>query len=1409
MPTVRVACKACGHVSVVTYDPTREVVHLCPVCGSRMLIRVRAAPSPPAAPGPAPTPLPAPGPTVVRPGFGWATEPGTEPLPVPTPPAAPPPVASTAVVPLSLDNPPPLVALPTAPRRGYGQVVAAGVAALLVAGGAAAFVLTREKAGPPPDPTESADRGKLGPRDEALSPDEEDDRDIGRLARPTRTMPSEELFRRLTRATVFVFGSDPFPPEPAKAGEAKPAPNPVAPGWVFNADRNLVVTRADILGNRRTAWVVLPVFNDAGVFQADWGQYRSRAAVERNRWVYEAEVVEVAGDGAVRLAALRLRPKDKQRLPADLDPLPLSDFPAAAGEKVYAPDVGRLADGTALTLADGTSQGLVGKGKEFVVRGRWAAANAGGPVVNARGEVVAVTAGPADGDGTRGTDVAAVRAFLEGAFRTAGWPWSNAQAAAHEPKDKFRVYAAKLKAATAPGHLIAAGVEKPEPAKTGSAVLVPGLYAPELPADAKARQMRYLRRIGQLRAAARDVIQEVADYLRSPDPDVRVTALEALLAIRGLDDLDQAVFASALRTRWSTEAKTFAAWAYGTVAAPAEMVPLLGELLIENDPRDERARLRVFALRAIANNKVNAGVPLFRRTLEALDDRVGEVREAAKAALVVLGEPILPWMVDDMEDKMVTGGQAYRRQEGWDVVEHQKPLGFGRLLAAAVLSRQRVDSIPYARFRKLFYERLSEQAGADDLLVNENHARGIRVIAAEGLSKWGREAADSVAAEVREDGTGWKGLTDLLTDPIESIRLAAVRAVKAIGVRDGKRLTAGPGGGTRVEPVDLPAALDELADGEPAPGVRKEARDAAVDLVRAAPDRRDVALLRKYLRPIPDPVRWDENVKPRRLEAARVLAALLDRAGDSPEVVGAVAAARPELITAAVQPEAEGKPDKDLQVAALRVLVRVAGEVADGPGVARVAAAVLTGDAVTLPPGGDPTAPLLRSTVWVRAGGREGAGVVVGGGDAPLVVTAAHLVTDRREAEVYFPALDKDRRDAAADPAYYAREEPSRRKTGHVQTAVVESPPSGADVAVLRLPRRLPAGAAPARFAPAPLIPGQTLHLCGMGNGLWRRASGTVARSGGAGPLAYPDGRKVGGRVVEHTIRTAPGDSGGPVANDRGELVGIACAARPDGRAGGFAVDKYEVETLLRAGNRAAPTAGGPADLDPDLGPAVTVQAGPADPDAQKLLIRLLEALGPANAGPLAETLRQPSGRAHAKLVCDTLRRFAERYDPADHPNLVSLAAIHVIPTAHDLPVADAGDAAGRLVATVGGIELVYALRDRTPGEVGRPGQITRTPLPVRLWATRTLGRVDPAGAWLRPAEVRRQVLANKDLRVRFGEYVQGDRISDEDAGRIRDRVLKDLRDCLVNLRDRVKNPEELRAAATTGLLLLERPGVK
>ncbi|MDB5313882.1 MAG: hhoA 2 [Gemmataceae bacterium] len=209
---------------------------------------------------------------------------------------------------------------------------------------------------------------------------------------------------------------------------------------------------------------------------------------------------------------------------------------------------------------------------------------------------------------------------------------------------------------------------------------------------------------------------------------------------------------------------------------------------------------------------------------------------------------------------------------------------------------------------------------------------------------------------------------------------------------------------------------------------------------------------------------------------------------------------------------------------------------------------------------------VLKSTVWVhseRGPGKlaTGSGSLIDKGRR-LILTNYHVVGNVKTATVFFPAFDGKK--VIPERRYYL----DRSSRLGIPGDVVEVD-RAADLALIRLDR-VPDGALEILPAAESPDPGQTVHSLGnpgRSGALWVYTPGKVRQVYTKAWKAKLDDKTIHtfeARVVETDSPTNPGDSGGPLANDKGELVGVTEGGATDAQLLSLFVDISEVKKLLR-----------------------------------------------------------------------------------------------------------------------------------------------------------------------------------------------------------------------------------------------------
>jgi S1-C subfamily serine protease len=204
---------------------------------------------------------------------------------------------------------------------------------------------------------------------------------------------------------------------------------------------------------------------------------------------------------------------------------------------------------------------------------------------------------------------------------------------------------------------------------------------------------------------------------------------------------------------------------------------------------------------------------------------------------------------------------------------------------------------------------------------------------------------------------------------------------------------------------------------------------------------------------------------------------------------------------------------------------------------------------------------ILPGTAYVAAGPNAGTGVLVDASKRWLV-TNYHVVRDAAEVKVFFPASEKGA--IMTEPSYYARNADRIAVRGKVLGRNV-----AADLAVIEL-ERLPESAREVKLASVSARPGQVLHAIGNPGAepaMWLYATGKTRSVFRKKMMTGQDATNfkflIDSRLLVSSIPVNPGDSGGPVVNDSGELVGITQGWSKIGQQFSYAIDVEEVRGFL------------------------------------------------------------------------------------------------------------------------------------------------------------------------------------------------------------------------------------------------------
>jgi S1-C subfamily serine protease len=183
---------------------------------------------------------------------------------------------------------------------------------------------------------------------------------------------------------------------------------------------------------------------------------------------------------------------------------------------------------------------------------------------------------------------------------------------------------------------------------------------------------------------------------------------------------------------------------------------------------------------------------------------------------------------------------------------------------------------------------------------------------------------------------------------------------------------------------------------------------------------------------------------------------------------------------------------------------------------------------------------------WVRAeNDGAGAGFVVDA-EKRLLVTCRHLVAGRKKVDVFFPWYREG--ELVTERADYLRHRGALRESKLLVNGTVLKLSDELDLALVQLDA-LPPGAQAVTFAARVPRPGEPLRAVGNRldlDTLWNVSTGPLRTSGLLTEGYFWRGRKLAENapVLIGQLPIEEGDSGGPVFDSRGELVGMACALR-------------------------------------------------------------------------------------------------------------------------------------------------------------------------------------------------------------------------------------------------------------------------
>ena len=218
----------------------------------------------------------------------------------------------------------------------------------------------------------------------------------------------------------------------------------------------------------------------------------------------------------------------------------------------------------------------------------------------------------------------------------------------------------------------------------------------------------------------------------------------------------------------------------------------------------------------------------------------------------------------------------------------------------------------------------------------------------------------------------------------------------------------------------------------------------------------------------------------------------------------------------------------------------------------------------------DTYAKAVGSTVWIVTSDADGETSTGSGAlvdlEKRLVITNAHVVGECRTAVVFFPVIQNG--EVEVKRQHYLDNVVKLAQPGKVVAVDRRR-----DLALIQLPA-VPEGVKALELAETGVKPGANADIIGNPGGsdvLWVNTAGTV-RSVYAKKFKSDHGDH-DFRAIEIQSPIKPGDSGGPVINAEGKLVGIAQSFSPQNVLVSYCVDISEIRELIASAWKPAPIA--------------------------------------------------------------------------------------------------------------------------------------------------------------------------------------------------------------------------------------------
>ena len=206
----------------------------------------------------------------------------------------------------------------------------------------------------------------------------------------------------------------------------------------------------------------------------------------------------------------------------------------------------------------------------------------------------------------------------------------------------------------------------------------------------------------------------------------------------------------------------------------------------------------------------------------------------------------------------------------------------------------------------------------------------------------------------------------------------------------------------------------------------------------------------------------------------------------------------------------------------------------------------------------------IGSVVWVHS--KRSNGLATGSGslidaEKRLVLTNYHVVQDVANATVFFPQF-RDNQPIAEKDYYRDR---AKRLAISGKVIVLDKK---ADLAIIQIDS-IPKGTVALKLATGSPDPGDNVHSigsAGKSDALFGYVKGSVRQVYKKDWKAELEPKKIAkfeAKVIETDSPTNPGDSGGPLLNDKGELVGVTQGGALNAQLVSTFIDVSEVKQII------------------------------------------------------------------------------------------------------------------------------------------------------------------------------------------------------------------------------------------------------